>query len=185
MRLFRPLHNHPHAERRFARHEHEQGPHQHRMGRGGRLARFLEHGDLRLLVLHLIHEKPRHGYEIIKAIEDLAGGAYAPSPGVIYPTLTLLEELGQIEATAEGARKCFAITESGTKALAENRAAIEMLLAKIRATQPREPGAPVIRAMENLKTALRLKFGGERTPPELTRKIADILDATARQIEDL
>lgn len=186
MRLFKHLHTHPHAGRRFARHEHEHGPGlHHRMGRGGRLARFLEHGDLRLLVLHLIREKPRHGYEIIKAVEDLAGGAYAPSPGVIYPTLTLLEELGQIESTAEGARKSFAITPAGAAALAENQASVEILLGKIKSAQPREPGAPVIRAMENLKTALRLKFGPRETPPELTRKIADLLDATARQIEEL
>ena len=93
MGLFRRNHDHhcdhPHG-RRFARHEREHGGYEGRsrrggFGRGGRLARFLEHGDLRLLVLHLINEKPRHGYEIIKAIEDLAGGAYAPSPGVIYP----------------------------------------------------------------------------------------------------
>ncbi len=178
MRLFNPLH----AERRFARHEHGQS--EHRMGRGGRLARFLEHGDLRLLVLHLISEKPRHGYEIIKAVEDLAGGAYAPSPGVIYPTLTLLEELGQVESTAEGARKSFRITEAGAATLAASQSTVNTLLEKIKTAQPREPAAPIIRAMENLKTAMRLKFGRE-AGPELTRKIADILDATARQIEEL
>ena len=67
-----------------------------RHGHGGRsgLGRFFAHGDLRLVILHLIAEKPRHGYEIIKAIEEQVGGAYSPSPGVIYPTLTLLEEIG-------------------------------------------------------------------------------------------
>src|SRR5271168_5071776 len=161
MGLFRRNHDHhcdpPHG-RRFARHEREHGGyegHSRRggFGRGGRLARFLEHGDLRLLVLHLINEKPRHGYEIIKAIEDLAGGAYAPSPGVIYPTLTMLEELGQVESTTEGTRKNFVITPQGTEILAENQKAVNILLAKIAATQPRDIGAPLIRAMENLKTA--------------------------------
>ncbi len=155
------------------------------MGRGGRLARFLEHGDLRLLVLHLIAEKPRHGYEIIKAVEDLASGAYTPSPGVIYPTLTLLEELGQVASTEVGARKCYAITEAGAAHLAENQTGVNELLARIAAAQPREVPAPVIRAMENLRTALRLKAQARDIKTELFRKIADVLDAAARQIEDL
>jgi DNA-binding PadR family transcriptional regulator len=138
-----------------------------------------------MLVLHLIHEKPRHGYEIIKAIEELAGGAYAPSPGVIYPTLTLLEELGQVESTAEGSRKSYAITPAGAAALAEHQQAVNLLLARIAAAQPRDGAAPVIRAMENLRTALRLKLGTRETPPELTRKIADVLDNAARSIEEL
>jgi DNA-binding PadR family transcriptional regulator len=154
-----------------------------------RLARFLEHGDLKMLVMHLINEKPRHGYEIIKAIEDLAGGAYAPSPGVVYPTLTLLEELGQVTSTTEGSRKRFAITEDGKAVLAASQDAVNTLLARIAAAQPREAAAPIIRAMENLKTALRLKLGGaasgQAAAVEQTRKIADLLDATARQIEEL
>jgi DNA-binding PadR family transcriptional regulator len=150
-----------------------------------RLARFLEHGDLKMLVLHLINEKPRHGYEIIKAIEDLAGGAYAPSPGVVYPTLTLLEELGHVASTTEGSRKSYAITVAGTTALAAEQETVNAILFRIAAAQPREDAAPVIRAMENLKTALRLKIGREAPAPETTRKIADILDAAARQIEDI
>jgi len=138
-----------------------------------------------MLVLHLINEKPRHGYEIIKAIEDATGGAYAPSPGVVYPTLTLLEELGQVESTAEGARKRFAISPSGAAALAENQPAVDALLAKIAAAQPRELGAPVIRAMENLRTALRLKLQGKDSNPDLNRNIAAVLDGAARQIEEL
>jgi DNA-binding PadR family transcriptional regulator len=138
-----------------------------------------------MLVLHLINEKPRHGYEIIKAIEDLAGGAYAPSPGVVYPTLTLLEELGQVESTADGSRKSFAITPAGAAVLNENKAAVDTILARIAASQPREQALPVIRAMENLKTALRLKLGGRATSAEAARKIADALDAAARQIEEI
>jgi DNA-binding PadR family transcriptional regulator len=193
MRLFHKFHSHhgPEAgtERRFMR-----GPHHERGDRHGlrermhggrdRLARFLEHGDLKMLILHLINEKPRHGYEIIKAIEDLAGGAYAPSPGVVYPTLTLLEELGQVISTTEGSRKSFAVTEDGKAALAASQDAVTMILARIAAAQPREAAAPIIRAMENLKTALRLKLGGPPAP-EQTRKIADLLDAAARQIEEL
>jgi len=172
--------------RRFVRPQHhEHGPHSHRFGRGGRLARFLEHGDLRLLVLHLIQEKPRHGYEIIKAVEDLTGGAYAPSPGVIYPTLTMLEELGQLTATTEGARKSYEITAAGAEVLDKEAPALAGLLARLSATQGREGAAPVIRAMENLRTALRLKFQTRETAAELVRKVADLLDEAARKIEDL
>ncbi len=186
MRVFKHLHDRK-GERRFARHEHGRhgGPEGHRMGRGGRLARFLEHGDLRLLVLHLIAEKPRHGYEIIKAIEDLAGGAYTPSPGVIYPTLTLLEELGQVASTEVGARKSFAITEAGAAHLAAHQTGVNELLARIAAAQPREVPAPVIRAMENLRTALRLKAQAREMGADLFRRIADVLDETARRIEEL
>ncbi len=186
MRLFRHLQDRQ-GERRFARHEHGHhgGPGGHRMGRGGRLARFLEHGDLRLLVLHLIAEKPRHGYEIIKAVEDLAGGAYTPSPGVIYPTLTLLEELGQVQGTEVGARKSYATTEAGAAHLKENQTGVNELLARIAAAQPREVPAGVIRAMENLRTALRLKAQAREMSADIFRKIADVLDETARRIEEL
>jgi len=180
MRLFRHLHDHPHTERRFARHEHG-----HRFSRGGRLARFLEHGDLRLLILHLISEKPRHGYEIIKAIEELAGGAYAPSPGVVYPTLTLLEELGQVESTAEGARKSYSITQAGAEALAANQAEVDILLGKIKAAQPEHDATPIFRAMENLANVLRMKVRARASSPEVVGKITEILDTIARKIEEL
>ncbi len=201
MRLHERLHalrEHLHGERdegrRFAHSPHHgpfgrgRGDRQFGRGgslRGGGLARLLEHGDLRLLVLHLIAEKPRHGYEIIKAIEDLAGGAYAPSPGVVYPTLTLLEELGQVASTAEGSRKSYAITPAGAEALAAQQEPLRQILDRIAGAQSREPGLPVIRAMENLRTALRLKLGQGGLPPDMTRKIADTLDAVARQIEEL
>lgn len=160
-----------------------------RGGPGGRLRRLLEHGDLRLLVLHLIAERPRHGYEIIKAIEDLAGGAYTPSPGVVYPTLTLLEEIGHVSSSAEGNRKSFTVTPDGTAALAADRASLEAILARIAQVQAQsraeEPALPVVRAMENLRTALRLKLEGGATAPELARKIADAIDHAARIVEDL
>src|SRR5246127_2092732 len=140
MRLHRHDHDHDHdrrgcrhgeEDRRFARGEREGrhfGRHWHRGGRGGGLGRFFAHGDLRLVILQLIAEKPRHGYEIIKAIEELVAGAYSPSPGVIYPTLTLLEELGYVQvAPGEGARKLHEITDSGRSFLDANRSAVDSL----------------------------------------------------------
>ncbi|HQT85756.1 MULTISPECIES: PadR family transcriptional regulator [Acidiphilium] len=159
--------------------------HGHGRFRGGRLRRLLEHGDLRLLVLHLIAEKPRHGYEIIKAIEDLAGGAYAPSPGVVYPTLAMLEDLGQVTGTTEGSRKSFTLTAEGTEALTANRKAVDTILERIGQEQAHEPALPVIRAMENLKTALRLKRGSGAISPAVAREIAALIDQAARSIEEL
>jgi DNA-binding PadR family transcriptional regulator len=189
LRQLREEHRAHREERRFAHGPHEGGPHEggrgERFGRGGRLARFLEHGDLRLLVLHLIAEKPRHGYEIIKAIEDLAGGAYAPSPGVVYPTLTLLEDIGQISAEADGARKIFSVTDEGRKALAENQTVVETLLARIASSPSHERSLPIMRAVENLRTVLKLKLGATERKAEVIRQIVNVLDETVRRIEEL
>src|SRR6478609_2677148 len=97
------------------------GGHYRGGGRGGRLGRFFDHGDLRYVLLHLIAEKPRHGYELIKAIEEQFGGAYSPSPGVVYPALTLLEELGYLTvSTGESAKKLHEITAEGRAFLDAN-----------------------------------------------------------------
>src|SRR5260370_16275916 len=110
----------------------------HRGGRGARLGSFLEHGDLRWVLLQMIAEKPRHGYELIKAIEDKLGGMYSPSPGVIYPTLTLLEELGYLQSeTAGGTKKLYSITEEGTAFLTPNRAAVDAIFSRV--PPPSEP----------------------------------------------
>jgi DNA-binding PadR family transcriptional regulator len=96
-----------------------------RGGGGMRTARVLGSGDLQLLILLLLSEKPRHGYEIIKAVEEHSSGVYTPSPGMVYPALTYLEEMGYATATAEGTKKLFSITTEGTAHLAQNRAAAD------------------------------------------------------------
>jgi DNA-binding PadR family transcriptional regulator len=101
----------------------------HKGGRRPRLGRLFAHGDLRFLILKLIAEKPRHGYDIIKAIEEQVAGTYSPSPGVIYPTLTLLEELDWISAAAtEGKKRMFKITEAGSLSLEANKATVAAIL---------------------------------------------------------
>ncbi len=174
---------------RFARRPHGLDDHGHHLGRQsgrrGGVGRLLEHGDLKMLILHLINETPRHGYEIIKAIEDLAGGSYVPSPGVIYPTLTLLEEMGLLTSTTEGARKSFAITEAGGKTLVNARAAIDEMLARIKTAQPQQATPNLIRAMENLRTSLRLRLGNAPISAETETAIAELLDQAARQIADI
>jgi DNA-binding PadR family transcriptional regulator len=100
---------------------------------GGRLLgpRLLGHGDLRILVLALIGEKPRHGYDLIRAIADRFAGAYTPSPGAVYPLLTMLEEEDLVSSAAEGAKKLYTLTPQGEEWLKENDAAVQGILARI------------------------------------------------------
>lgn len=163
---------------RFMRLERGMGRHHH----GGRRSRVLEHGDLRMLVLKFVSESPRHGYELIKAIEDLTGGVYAPSPGVIYPTLTLLEELGQVSGTTEGTKRLFTITAAGRTALEESQPALDSMLARLAQGPSREAIMPVKRAMENLRMALRMKLSGT-DDPAVFRKVTDMIDELVRKIE--
>ena len=102
-------------------------------GRGGGFpfGRFVGDGELRLIVLSLVAESPRHGYEIIKALEERSGGFYSPSPGVIYPTLTFLEEAGHAVSSADGNKKVYAITEAGRAHLEENRVEADAILSRI------------------------------------------------------
>lgn len=90
-----------------------------------RIGRMLASGDLRLIALFFIEQQPRHGYELIKAIEDQTRGVYVPSPGVVYPALTYLEEAGFVTSTAEGNKRLYAITDTGRGHLEENRAAVQ------------------------------------------------------------
>jgi len=98
-----------------------------------RVGRMLAHGDLKLLALALIEEQPRHGYELIKLIEEKTSGFYSPSPGVVYPTLTFLEEAGYATAQSEGAKKTYAITDAGRGYLKENRGMADMVLERLAA----------------------------------------------------
>ncbi len=189
------FHKHFHGGhgRRFARGEHGQDD-QHRNrarpGRGGGrfgLGRFFAHGDLRLVILHLIAEKPRHGYEIIKEVEERVAGAYSPSPGVIYPTLTLLEELGHVTVSAgEGAKKLHAITAEGRTYLDAHRLAVDALLARMVEASRAHGGGPapqVLRAMENLKLALRLRLSRGSLNEEQANTVAAALDAATIGVE--
>jgi DNA-binding PadR family transcriptional regulator len=151
-----------------------------------RPGRVFEQGDLRLVLLKLIADQPRHGYELIKAVEDSVGGAYSPSPGVVYPTLTLLEELGYATAQEQSGKKLYTITPEGQAFLDSQAPAVSTLFAKIAevAMANRGRNAPqVVRAMENLRTALRLKLSGGALSETQVQAVADALDAAARAVE--
>ena len=178
--------------------EHEEG----RRG-GGRLGRFLAHGDLRFLLLKLISEKPSHGYELIKEIENRVAGAYTPSPGVSYPTLTLLEELGWVRvAESEGNRKLFEITPDGLLALDANKATVDDIVArmdKARADKQAEPAdgedvaafwkhrhrhREVRHALHDLRDALRQRAWDKSLGDDQVDAIVDIIRDATKQIRD-
>jgi DNA-binding PadR family transcriptional regulator len=178
----------------------------HRFGRGGHGffgrggddfpgARRLSSQDLQLVILALLAEKPAHGYELIKIIEERSEGFYTPSPGVIYPALTYLEEVGHASVAQDGGRKLYSITPQGETFLAEQRGTADAILQALsrigrRMDEVREAFAGVSdldadasdemhRARHNLKRALRSKHGSDSAE---ARRIAAILDRAAAEI---
>ena len=156
-------------------------------GGGGRRERIFASGDLKFVVLHLLAQKPAHGYEIIKAMGDLVGGDYTPSPGTIYPTLTMLQDIGWIiSATQDGGRKEYRISAEGQARLEEQREAVERILAHLGQVRNRAHGRrlpEIMRAMENLKMALRMRLGDDLPDPAVARRISEIIDRAAVEIE--
>ena len=148
---------------------------------------MFECGELRLVLLKLIAEQPRHGYDLIRAIEDMTGGEYAPSPGVVYPTLTLLQDMGFIEeAVGEGPRKPFQITEAGPRHLEENAGEVDELFERLEDLAPAmnaTAGPAIGRAVKNLMTALKHRVSRDGIDDDLLHEIAAILDEAAQRIE--
>jgi DNA-binding PadR family transcriptional regulator len=157
-------------------------------GRGGR-RRMFDSGELRLVLLKLIADQPRHGYDLIRAVEELTHGAYAPSPGVVYPTLTMLQDMGLIEeAKGEGSRKAFQITAEGKEHLAEKEEEIEDLLGRLEAVggdQRKAEGPPIKRAVGNLLSSIWHRVTRDDMDENVMHKIAAILDEAAQKIEQL
>ena len=178
------------ADRRHRGHHHHHRGHRGERGErseGRRGGRPFDYGDLRLLTLAMIAEQPRHGYELMKAIEERMGGSYSPSPGVMYPTLAWLEDMGYAAVdTEEPGRKRYRITAEGEAFLTANRAAVDALLAQLaRAGEGAPDGvpAPVLRGMENLKLALRLRLRQGPIETDAAQAIATALDAAAQTVE--
>ncbi len=158
-----------------------------RGGSGGR-RRVFDATELRLVLLKLIADQPRHGYDLIKAVEELSGGAYAPSPGVVYPTLTMLVDMGQVaEQAAEGTKRSFAISEAGKALIDQETKTVDELFARLAALADQSghhQRSPIRRAMMNLHTALNIRVGAE-AGADLAHDVAAILDDAARRIERL
>lgn len=164
--------------------------------RGGRLGhRVFGQGGLRLVLLQLIADKPCHGYELIRAIEERLQGRYTPSAGVLYPTLAWLEDLAMIEpmpdeetaSAGRGARKRYRVTAQGLAYLDEQRLALDALLARMTAigNEPHERPPQVERAIHNLKMAVHLRLARSPLTEQQVRAFARVLDAAAQEIESL
>ncbi|MEN6541636.1 PadR family transcriptional regulator [Parvibaculum sp.] len=175
------------------RHEHGRGSwrlgdhHGFDRGRSGRRVRAFEQGDLRFVILKLIADEPRHGYDIIKAIEDTFGGNYSPSPGVVYPTLTMLEDQGFATVTpGEGSKKLYTLTAEGRAFLDDNKATVDAIFKRMDEVSRRFRGGPapeIIRAVENFHTALRLRLDRGTLAQDEIAAIAEVIDVAAAKIE--
>jgi DNA-binding PadR family transcriptional regulator len=151
--------------------------------------RMFEGGELRLVLLKLIADQPRHGYELIKAIEEMTGGDYAPSPGIVYPTLTMLEDMGLIaEAKGASSKKVYESTEEGRAHLAENGEEVDELIERLEGhghSRRKGNAPPIGRAIGNLMSALSQRVSRDGINEELMHEIAAILDEAAQRIERL
>ena len=163
----------------------------HGMGGGEmmRAGRMLAQGDLRLIALALIAEQPRHGYEIIKVLEDKTAGWYSPSPGIVYPTLTYLEEAGYVTVQADGAKKLYTITEEGRAHLAGNQDFVDAVLARLaaigeKAKRIREHFArPEYDDEHRGRRRGRDRDDRDSVPPLVRAALENLRDVAARQIE--
>lgn len=154
--------------------------------RGGRGPRVFAPGDLKILLLALIADQPCHGYDLIRQIEGLFDGAYSPSPGVIYPTLTFLEESELITGDAEGGKKRYQITEAGQQFLVEQAVALDGVKMRIevskRSLRGHDRPPEIHEAVHNLRHALQMHHG--RWTPEEIIRVRDLLNETAKAVAD-
>ncbi|OWV34407.1 hypothetical protein B5C34_13695 [Pacificimonas flava] len=166
------------------------GAHRGRGGRGGGRgrSRLLRQGELQHLLLALIADGPKHGYALIEEIGQMTGGSYEPSPGVVYPTLTMLADMGLVEERPEEGRKLYALTEKGREHLEERSTETEELLQRVRAAGASSGSsdyAPIARSLVNLAAALKLRGWEKRLDADTSKRIADILDEAARRIQEV
>lgn len=165
------------------------GGHGRRRGGPFRRGRLFEQGDLKYVILKLLAEKPRHGYEIIKELSDRFGGTYAPSAGTVYPTLALLEDMGFASvAVEEGGKKVYAITAEGRRYLEENRTAVDDIFERIAdfgASVLSESMMDVNRAFGRVARATYSAAPWQSRDSTRAAKIKEILEEAAARIEAL
>jgi DNA-binding PadR family transcriptional regulator len=158
-------------------------------GGGGGRRRMFDGGELKLVLLKLIADAPRHGYDLIREIEALTGGSYAPSPGVVYPTLSMLDEMNLIgEQQSDGSKKRFAATEEGRALLAEQSDVVEALFARLSALNAeteRTDNASVRRAVGNLRQVLQHRLMRGDLADDTLHQIVGLIDEVAQKIERL
>ncbi len=154
------------------------GPRGPRRGRGGRM---FEQGDLKLVILRLLEDKPRHGYEIIKELETRSGGAYSPSPGTVYPTLTMLEDLGYAQAVPEdGGKKIYRITDEGRKHLAEHSSTVNDVFDKFVRFAEGLTGSPMMEVNNAFRSIARATYSTATSHMSDKEKLAKIKEVLAK-----
>ncbi len=180
-----------HIFRRFKKrfltriHDHHGG------GRSARGRKMFDAGALRYIVLQLIADQPRHGYEIIKEIENRVGGDYAPSPGAIYPLLALFEDIGHVVVTQEGNKKLHTITPAGRAFLKQNRAFVDAISARMAMLSGNEKRSHVFHyegirtAMHEIKALLMARSADDGFSDEQSRRIEAILERAANDIRKI
>ena len=155
----------------------------------GRMGRMFEQGDLKYVILRLLEEKPRHGYEIIKELEDRFGGAYSPSPGTVYPTLTMLEDLGYAKAAQdEGGRKVYEITPEGSAYLKEHSTTVDTIFERIARFMEGFLDTPMMDVNTAFRRVARSTYGhASKNVNDETKlqRIKEILDRAATELEQL
>jgi DNA-binding PadR family transcriptional regulator len=156
---------------------------------GGRRRRQFDGEELRTLILGLIAERARHGYDLIRALSERSGGAYAPSPGMVYPLLQMLADQGLVEDSSEGqARKSFALTDAGMAEWQARTAEAEALFARLDAMASqaeRTDAEPVRRAMHNLRSVVIARLGRDDADKETLFAAVALIDGAAQAIERL
>lgn len=173
-------------DRGEARHGGFGGGRERGFGRGGE--RLFDAGDVRLVVLKLLSEQPSYGYQLIKTMEERLGGGYTPSAGVIYPTLTLLEEEGLASVETSESKKVYSLTAEGKEYLEANKERIDELFARldIAGRGFRRGRSPeIMRAFMNLRGAVAVRLHRENVTPEQIKKITDAINAAAKAIDEL
>jgi DNA-binding PadR family transcriptional regulator len=148
---------------------------------GRRRHRMFDRDGASLVLLRLIADEPRHGYDLIRAIEALSGGAYAPSPGVIYPTLTLLADMDLVEeGDGQGQRRTFHVTPAGQARLDDRAAETAGHMARLQALAEADESHPIRSAFQRLREAVKTRaIAGDLADPALSARLVDILDAAA------
>ncbi len=165
-----------------------------------RAGRKLDADDLQLLILALLAEKAAHGYELIKALDERSGGFYSPSPGMVYPALTYLEELGYASVEAEGTRKLYQITETGRAHLTQNQSVVDTIFAQLKWVgekmdhvrrafsgehEEADSAAPMTRELREARLRLKAALVEKRgAPSDEQQRILDILNRAAKEITD-
>jgi DNA-binding PadR family transcriptional regulator len=159
-------------------------------GRGfaGPRARMFDAGDIKLVILKLLSEQPSYGYQLIKTMEERLAGGYTPSAGIIYPTLTLLEEEGLATSVTENNKKIFSLTAEGSQALDASRARVDELFERLEETGrgfQRGRSPEIMKAFMNLRGAVGARVSRESVKPEQIRKIVEAINSAAKAIDEL